>query len=95
MRMLLLIVMLALTPPLAVPAAAYEACEPVYRLYRTWAPDTNLPGRVHVATFDSCEKTGDPRPGATFNGTACEIARQLFQGQPGVKVVFWCERLSE
>jgi hypothetical protein len=83
------LVVLALAPLSA------GACEPVYRLYRTWAPSTGLPGHVHVATFDSCEKTGDPRPGATYNGTMCEIARGLFQSQPGVAVTFWCERVAK
>jgi hypothetical protein len=74
-------------------AAVAEACEPIYRLYRTWAPDTNLLGRVHVATFDSCESGADPRPGASYNSTVCEITRNLFQSQPGVQVTFWCERM--
>ena len=75
------------------PAAA-GGCEPIYRLYRTWAPGTGLPGRVHVATFDSCEQgVPDPNTGTLeFNETVCEIARNLFQRQPGVRVTFWCER---
>jgi hypothetical protein len=66
----------------------------VYRLYRTWVPGTGLPGRVHVATFDSCEQgVPDPNTGTVeFNETVCEIARNLFQSQPGVRVTFWCER---
>jgi hypothetical protein len=74
--------------------ATSESCRPVYRLYRTWAPSTGLPGRVHVATFDSCEQgVSDPNTGTVeFNETVCEIARNLFQSQPGVRVTFWCER---
>jgi hypothetical protein len=69
-------------------------CEPVYRLYRTWAPGTGLPRRVQVATFDSCEQgVLDPNTGTVqFNETVCEIARNLFQSQPGVRVAFWCGR---
>jgi hypothetical protein len=77
------------------PAAA-GGCEPTYRLYRTWVPGTGLPGRVHVATFDSCEHGGqnpDPITGTVgYNETNCEIARNLFQTQPGVRVTYWCER---
>ena len=77
---------------LATPAGG-GACEPVYRLYRTWVPQTNLPGRVHVATFDAGEQDSDGRPETSYNGTVCEIARSLFQGQPGVQIVFWCKQL--
>jgi hypothetical protein len=76
--------------------AAAGGCEPTYRLYRTWVLGTGLPGRVHVATFDSCEHGGqnpDPITGTVgHNETNCEIARNLFQSQPGVRVTFWCER---
>jgi hypothetical protein len=87
-RIMLVIVQLL---GLAMPAAAYESCAPVYRLYRT---QVDLPGRVHVATFDSCEKIGLPRPGETYNSSNCEIARNLFQSQPGVVVTFWCELIA-
>jgi hypothetical protein len=82
-------------PLWAAPGAAQQqdrGCEPVYRLYRNWAPGTSLPGRAHIATFDACHKDGDRRPETTYNGANCEIARQLFQQQPGVQVTFWCER---
>ena len=77
-------------------SAAAGGCEPVYRLYRTWASGTGLPGRVHVATFDSCEQGGQNPDRITgtvgYNETNCEIARNLFQHQPGVRVTYWCER---
>lgn len=76
--------------------ATSDSCWPVYRLYRTPVPGTGLPGRVHVATFDSCEHAGpdrDPITGTVgYNETNCEIARNLFQNQLGVRVTFWCER---
>jgi hypothetical protein len=77
---------------LALPAtpAEEQSCEPVFRLYRSSAAIEGT--RIHVATFDSCEKAGDPTPGATYNGGNCEIARSLFQSQPGVTVTYWCER---
>ena len=78
--------------------ATGDSCEPVYRLYRTWGPGTGLSGRVHVATFDSCEHGGphpDPVTGIVgYNEGNCEIACNLFQNQPGVRVTYWCERWS-
>ena len=73
---------------------AASRCEPVYRLYRSWAADTGLPRRVHVATFDSCEGgVPDPNTGTVeYNETNCEIARNLFQSQPGVRVTYRCQR---
>ncbi len=78
---------------LATPAAAYESCAPVYRLYYRWPVDSGMVlGPRHVATFDSCEKAaGD----VEYNADNCEIARRLFQGQPGVIVIYWCERLED
>lgn len=40
--------------------------------------------RVHVATFDAND-------GRDYNQANCEIARELFQAQPGVSVRYWCE----
>ena len=40
--------------------------------------------RIHVATLDS--KDGDE-----YNHENCEVARELFQRQPGVTVRYWCE----
>ena len=68
------------------PAAA-SGCEPVYRLYRTSVPGTGRPGRIHVATFDSCEQGAevpDPITGiVVYNEGNCEIARNLFQKPAG------------
>ena len=71
--------------------SAAGSCEPAVSHL---APGTGLPGRVHVATFDSCEQgMPDPNTGTVeFNETVCEVARNLFQSQPGVRVTFWCER---
>jgi hypothetical protein len=55
----------------------------VYTLYRT----SVVPGitRIHVATFDATE-------GGAYNKETCEIARGLFQRQPGVVVLYFCEK---
>lgn len=55
----------------------------VYTLYRSSIVDRGL--RIHVATFDSVD-------GAEYNRENCQIARGLFQAQPGVSVQYWCER---
>jgi hypothetical protein len=41
--------------------------------------------RIHIATFDSKE-------GEEYNRENCELARSLFQAQPGVTVKFWYEK---
>ena len=41
--------------------------------------------RIHVATFDS-DNSG------SYNSENCQIAAELFQGQRGVSVRYWCER---
>jgi hypothetical protein len=82
--------LLLAAPPVAAevgPAGAGEVCEPVYRLYRNWSPGVQRTGRVHIATFDSCED-GE---GVVYNEAMCNITQRLYQGQPGVRVVFWCE----
>ena len=55
----------------------------VYTLYRSSMAKGAL--RVHVATFDADEP-------AKYNRGNCEIAKQLFQNQPGVNVRYWCEK---
>jgi hypothetical protein len=40
--------------------------------------------RLHVATFDAVD-------GIAYNRGNRDQARDLFQGQPGVKTKFWCE----
>ena len=55
----------------------------IYTLYRNSVTDANM--RLHVATFDANQKE-------EYNSGNCEQARELFQGQPGVKTKFWCEK---
>lgn len=57
--------------------------ESTYTLYRNSV--TNESMRMHVATFDATEGEG-------YNQGNCEIARELFQNQHGVKVRFFCEK---
>jgi hypothetical protein len=52
-----------------------------YTLYRS---SVTGPMRMHVASFDADED-------GSYNLENCMIARDLFQKQPGVKVVYWCE----
>lgn len=54
-----------------------------FTLYRSSAMDGSM--RLHVATFDSVD-------GEKYNAGNCEIARGLFQAQPGVTVRYWCEK---
>jgi hypothetical protein len=55
----------------------------VFVLYRNSVTDENM--RIHVATFDATESEA-------YNRGDCEQAQVLFQGQPGVKTKFWCEK---
>jgi hypothetical protein len=70
--------------------AACPSDETHYRLYRSSAAIQGA--AIHVATFDSVMKDGDGSA-AEYNRSNCEIARSLFQSQPGVIVTYWCERL--
>lgn len=54
-----------------------------FTLYRSSALDQLA--RVHVGTFDAAD-------GTDYNRENCELARQLFQSQPGARVRFWCEK---
>ncbi len=54
-----------------------------YTLYRNSVSDETM--RLHVATFDA-------KNGEKYNQGNCEITRELFQKQDGVKVKFWCEK---
>lgn len=75
-RAALLYVLLAACSPVALPGGSYK-------LYRTsLVPSDPL---VYIATFDSPN-------GAAFNQENCEIARGLFQSQPGVLTRFVCEK---
>lgn len=55
----------------------------VYTLYRSSPMDRNM--RVHVSTFDAAD-------GSRYNNENCQIGRDLYQGQPGVTVRYWCEK---
>ena len=57
----------------------------VYTLYRNSVTDGGETMRIHVASFDASD-------GNDYNSSNCEIARQLFQQQDGVKVRYWCEK---
>lgn len=77
----------------AVAALALGACSPgvqddaVYTLYRTSPVADQSPElqRIHVATFDA-------KGGERYNRGNCDIARELFQAQPGIVVRYWCEK---
>lgn len=66
---------------------ALSACDPrdngTYTLYRDSVTGPGM--RIHVATFDSAD-------GEDYNRENCDVARRLFQDQPGVRVKYWCER---
>ena len=63
-------------------AGADDKAQNVVTLYRNSVSDSEM--RLHLATFDTDE-------GASYNSENCQIAAQLFQGQPGVTVRYWCE----
>ena len=64
----------------AVEASAQE--RNVSTLYRNSVFDSEA--RIHMATFDADD-------GGSYNSANCQIAAQLFQGQLGVTVRYWCE----
>ena len=55
----------------------------LFTLYRNSVTDAAM--RLHVVTFDT-------KDGETYNHENCELARQVFQSQDGVKTHFWCEQ---
>jgi hypothetical protein len=55
----------------------------IYTLYRNSPEFADM--RIHVASFDAAADKD-------YNRHNCEIARDLFASQPGVKVRYWCER---
>ena len=57
----------------------------VYTLYRSSPTLGGNTWRIHVATFDSVD-------GTEYNRDNCEVAKDLFQSQPGISVTYWCER---
>jgi hypothetical protein len=81
---------LAVGCAVALLACARTSSDAVYTLVRSSAADQSTrssgpPLRLHVATFDAAEGEG-------YNVANCEIARTLFESQPGVTVRYWCER---
>jgi hypothetical protein len=70
--------------------AACPGDETHYRLYRSSAA---RPGAaIHVATFGATLQPAQGGGAAEYNRSNCEIARNLFQSQPGVIVTYWCEQ---
>jgi hypothetical protein len=65
-----------------VSCSADSLSDSAFTLYRTSVLDESM--RIHIATFDS-------KDGRDYNQENCELARQLFQSQDGVKTRFWCE----
>jgi hypothetical protein len=64
------------------PAQANDCDRPgSVRLYRS---SVVAPEPIYIATFDAPH-------GVTYNARNCAIAAQLFRGQPGVVVDYWCE----
>lgn len=45
--------------------------------------------RIHVATFDA--HVGGDEENRAYNFENCQIAKSLFEGQPGVRVTYVCE----
>ena len=66
------------------PFPANESVFPLYRNSMLDNPILDKSSRIHIATFDTDD-------GRDYNQGNCEIARQLFQSQDGVKTRFWCE----
>ena len=60
-------------------------CQPDGSAYTLYRDSVLAPMRLHVATFDAND-------GEDYNRDNCEIARDLFQSQPGVTVRYWCEK---
>jgi len=48
--------------------------------------------RIHIATFDSNEKSFGSDTSYLYNMENCELAARLFQAQPRVISRFWCEK---
>jgi hypothetical protein len=57
----------------------------VFTLYRNSVTSGGEAMRIHLASFDADN-------GPDYNRQNCEIARELFQGQAGVRTKFWCEK---
>jgi hypothetical protein len=71
-------------------AAPVQAdCHPPgsFRLYRSSTAEDSA-DKIHIATFDATESRRD------YNWRNCNIAAQLFGGQLGVVVHYWCEEIT-
>lgn len=76
--------MILTTPAFALDLVSKKVSEDrVYTLYRNSI--TGKEKRFHVATFDADEQED-------YNRGNCDIAKDLFQKQPDVKVNYWCEK---
>jgi len=84
-KTLLATLVLLLSAPAFGSETARAAPDSTYTLYRSGATVGGANMRIHVATFDATD-------GSTYNRDNCEIAKNLFQGQPEVTVTYWCER---
>ena len=87
--MIRLIIIAVLSMIFVIPAQAIDLFnkrvgeDRFFTLYRNSV--TGKEKRFHVATFDADEKED-------YNRGNCEIAKDLFQKQPGVTVNYWCEK---
>lgn len=71
--------------PVGVPASgANEGA--TFSLVRS---STAAPMRIHVATFDA--NVGGENENRSYNSENCEIAKNLFESQQGVRVLYACE----
>ena len=71
--------------PVVVALAILGGCEPHSGTYTLYRGSVTGPMRIHVATFNS----NNPED---YNRENCQVAQDLFQKQPGVKVRYWCEK---
>ena len=53
-----------------------------WKMYRNSPTDVKM--RLLIASFNA-DESGE------YNHANCEIARELFESQPGVTVNYWCE----
>ena len=60
----------------------YAEEKQIFTLYRNSVTDSQM--RIHVATFNA-------KDGYLYNSENCFIAAELFQNQPFVETLYWCE----
>lgn len=68
----------------ALGGCSIQSTDGTYKLYRSSIVSNDA---YHIATFDADENE-------YYNRENCDIARGLFQDQPGVKVRYWCTQLE-